>query len=100
MDIVSGGRRAGALRNGDHSDRADVRFARPNIQIYDAHVVDLYQWGGARYLVGANGAEKNAKRSDSSSAPDRILERITLAFEILFHPEGNPGATIEKRNLH
>jgi hypothetical protein len=23
---------AGALQNGDHSDRADVRFARPNIQ--------------------------------------------------------------------
>ena len=25
-----------------------VRFARPNIQIYDAHVVDLYQWVCAR----------------------------------------------------
>jgi len=40
---------AGALlRNDDHSDRADVRFARLNIQIYDAHVVDLYQWVCAR----------------------------------------------------
>jgi len=29
-----------------------VRFARPNIQIYDAHVIDLYQWVCARYLVG------------------------------------------------
>lgn len=29
-----------------------VRFARPNIQIYDAHVVDLYQWVRTRYLVG------------------------------------------------
>ena len=27
-----------------------VQFARPNIQIYDAHVVDLYQWVCARYL--------------------------------------------------
>jgi hypothetical protein len=26
----------------DHSHRAEIRFARPNIQIYDAHVVDLY----------------------------------------------------------
>ena len=37
--------------------RADVRFARPNIQIHDAHVVDLYQWVSARYLVGIKGAE-------------------------------------------
>src|SRR6267154_4600207 len=45
----SPGYASGALRNGDHSDRADVRFARPNIQIYDAHAVDLYQWVCARY---------------------------------------------------
>ena len=45
------------------ADRADVRFARPNIQIYDAHVVDLYQWVCARYLVGVKGAETKAKRS-------------------------------------
>ena len=54
---------AGALRNGDHSDRADVRFARANIQIYDARVVVLYQWVCAPYLVGAKGAETKAKRS-------------------------------------
>jgi len=34
------------------SDRAHIRFARPNIQIYDAHGVDLYQWVCARYFVG------------------------------------------------
>jgi hypothetical protein len=45
--------------------RADVRFARPNIQIYDAHVVDLYQWVCARYLVGVKGAEAKAKRSSA-----------------------------------
>jgi len=28
-----------------------VRFARRNIQIYDARAVDLYQWVCARYLV-------------------------------------------------
>jgi hypothetical protein len=38
-------------------DRADVRFIRPNIQIYDAHGVDLYQWVCAQYLVGVKGAE-------------------------------------------
>jgi hypothetical protein len=35
-----------------------VRFARRNIQIYDAHVVDLYQWICARYLIGMKGRNK------------------------------------------
>src|ERR1700726_891133 len=34
------------------SNCADVRFARPNIQIYDARGVDLYQWVYVRYFVG------------------------------------------------
>jgi hypothetical protein len=34
-----------------------VRFARPNIQIYDARVVDLYQWVRAPYRVRVKGAE-------------------------------------------
>src|SRR6185437_8175079 len=79
--------------------RADVRFARPNIQIYDAHVVDLYQWVCARYLVGEKGAETKAKRSDLSSALDRISERITLAFQTLSRPEAIRGATIEKQEF-
>jgi hypothetical protein len=54
---VAGSSSAGELRSADQSDRADVRFARPNIQIYDAHVVDLYQWVCAQYLVGVKGAE-------------------------------------------
>jgi hypothetical protein len=37
------------------SDRTDVRFVRPDIRIYDARVVDLFQWDCARYLVGAKG---------------------------------------------
>jgi hypothetical protein len=40
-----------------------VRLVRPNIQIYDTHVVDLYQWVCARYRVGVKGAETKAKRS-------------------------------------
>jgi hypothetical protein len=35
----------------------NVRFARPNIQIYDARVVDLYQWICARYRLGVKGAD-------------------------------------------
>jgi len=34
-----------------------------NIQIYDPHVVDLYQWVFARYLVGVNGAETQHRQS-------------------------------------
>jgi hypothetical protein len=40
-----------------------VRFACPNIQIYDARVVDLYQWVYERYRVGVKGAETRAKRN-------------------------------------
>jgi len=47
----------------DSVDLTTVGFARPNIQIYDTHVVDLYQWVCARYLVGVKGAETKAKRS-------------------------------------
>jgi len=47
----------------DIVDLTTVRFARPNIQIYDAHVVDLYQRVCARYLVGVKGAETKAKHS-------------------------------------
>jgi hypothetical protein len=57
-----------------------VPFARPNIQIYDAHVVDLYQWVCARYLVGVKGADTKAKR-DLSSAHDRISKQITTDFQ-------------------
>ena len=49
-----------------------VRFARPNIQIYDARIVDLYQWVCAQYLVGVKGAETKAKRS---------LARLSTEFQ-------------------
>ena len=42
--------------------RPDVRFARPNIQIFDTHAVDLYQLACARYLVGVKGTEDLAER--------------------------------------
>jgi hypothetical protein len=68
------------------ADRADVRFARSNIQIYDAHVVDLYQWVCAQYLVGVKGAETKGK-AQLSLALDRISQRITLAFQTQSRPE-------------
>jgi hypothetical protein len=73
------------------SNCADVRFARPNIQIYDAHVVDLYQRVFARYLVGVRGADTTAKR-DLNSALDRISERITLTS----NPKVRSGGQLPK----
>jgi hypothetical protein len=44
-----------------------IRFARPNIQIYDARVVDLYQWVCARCLVGVKRAEELAEGEELGS---------------------------------
>jgi hypothetical protein len=71
---------------------------RPNIQIYDAHVVDLYQWVCPRYLVGVKGAETKAK-AQLSPALDRISERITRAFQTLSRAEAIRAPTIENSNL-
>jgi hypothetical protein len=69
-----------------------VRFARPNIQIYDVRVVDHYQWVCARYRVGVR-VQKQSK-TQLSSGLDRISERITLAFPIdvqaVFDAQGWP----------
>ena len=62
---------AAALRNGDHWDR----FARADIQIYDACVVDVYQWVCARYLVGVRGAETKAK---GSTIKNKNLRHISI----------------------
>jgi hypothetical protein len=61
----------------------------PNIQIYDAHVVDLYQWVGARYLVGV---KENEGKAQLSLGLDRISELITLAFQTLSRPEAIRGS--------
>ena len=39
------------LQNGAPPSTQTVRFARPNILIYDEHVSDLYQLICARYLM-------------------------------------------------
>lgn len=62
----------------------------PNIQIYDAHVVDLHQWACARYLVGVEAAETKARLN---SALDRISERITLASELCPAQRQSAGQT-------
>jgi hypothetical protein len=71
-----------------------VRFALPNIQIYDAQVVDLYQWVSARYLVGVKGAEATARRG-LSTALGRISERITLVPRATVR-RGRPDYALER----
>ena len=70
---------AGALRGGDHSDCADVRFARPNIQIYYTHSRPVPN-GSVRGISLVRRA-RNKGKAQLSSALDRISERITLAFQ-------------------
>jgi hypothetical protein len=73
-----------------------IRFARPSIKIYDAHlVVELYEWVCAPYLVGVQGAETEAKRGELSSALDRISERITLAS----NPKVRSGGQLSKSEI-
>jgi hypothetical protein len=67
-------------------DRADVRFIRPNIQIYDAHVVDLYQWVCAQYLVGVKGAE-----TKFAGAPFRIKPRTLMLLKLLYNHNNYPA---------
>ena len=67
-----------------------VRFARPNIQIYDAHVVDLYQWVCARYLVGVKSAETKASTVKLGSRPYFRTDSRTLSPQ---------KSTIEKQKL-
>ena len=69
------GRKFGRAEKLTALDRADVRFIRPNVQIYDAHVADLYQWVCAQYLVGVKGAETVCWRSLGESNPCFSLER-------------------------
>ena len=89
---------AGALRNGDHSDRADVRFARPNIQIYDAPVVDLYQWVCARYLVGVKGTETKAGAVKLGSRPNFRTDHA--GFQNPIPPRSNPGINHRKTKIY
>ena len=72
--------------NGDHSDRADVRFARPNIQIYDAHVADLYQWVCGRYLVGVCVADQASQGASPIAAGNVTSHQRARACVALIHP--------------
>jgi hypothetical protein len=89
---VAGSSSASALRMVTTLIAQIFPFARPNIQICDAHVVDLYQWVCARYFVGVKGADTKAKR-DLSSALDRISEQITTDFQ----PKG-PFGEVDSEN--
>jgi hypothetical protein len=43
----------------------------PNVRIYDARALDVYQWDCARYLFGAQGAEALAERVSVNPLKDR-----------------------------
>src|SRR5271169_4077182 len=91
---------AGALRNGNPSDRANVRFARPNIQIYDTHVVDLYQWVCARYLVGVKGAETKAAGGESVSQSPLKYKAFSVFPDqnLLFEPRSEMGFRLRRKS--
>jgi hypothetical protein len=80
---VDGGRMANDIAQPARSEMLDtltaqiVRFARPNIQNYDAHVVDLYQWV-ARGISFARRVQIQLQKSDFNSALDRISDQVTL----------------------
>jgi hypothetical protein len=72
-----------------------VQFARPNIQIYDVHVVDLYQWVRARYLVGVKGADTKQNAIELSTRPNFRTDYAGFQPK---DPLRSP--TIKKRNSH
>jgi hypothetical protein len=94
---VAGSSSAGALRNGDHSDRTDVRFARPNIQIYDAYVVDLHQWVCARYFVGVEVQKQRQSAVKLGSRPNFRTDHA--GFPNPVRPKAIRGSTIEIRKF-
>jgi len=59
-----------------------VRLARPNIQIYDARVVDLYQWVCAPYRVVA-------RRPGSFPVGDRIHAATSLQVVVTISKLGS-----------
>ena len=88
---------AGAFQDGDHSDRADVRFARPNIQIYDAYVVDLYQWVCARYFVGVEAQKQRQSAVKLGSRPNFRTDHV--GFQNPSRPDAIRESTIEKQRF-
>jgi hypothetical protein len=71
-----------------------VRFARPNTQIYDAQVVDLYQMGQCAVSRWCEGCRSNGK-ARLSTALDRISERITLVPQAAVR-RGRPDYALER----
>jgi len=74
-----------------------IRFARPNIQIYDARVVDLYQRVCARYLVGVKGAETKARTIKLGSRPNFRTDHA--GFQDLVPRRSNPGINHRKTKI-
>ena len=80
------------LKNGNLHPRNDaliaqiVRFARPNIQIYDANVVDLYQWVLCAIFRWCEGCRYKSKaRFEFGTRPNFRTDHVD------FQPKGPPG---------
>lgn len=71
---------------------------RPTIQIYDAHVVDLYQWVCSRYLVCVKGAGTKATTVKLGSRP--IFRKDYVGFPTPVRSEATRGSTIEIRKFN
>jgi hypothetical protein len=68
-----------------------VVFVLPNIQIYDTHVVDLYEWVCARYPVGVKVQIQKQARSEFCT---RVNFRTDHAG---FYPKVGSGDQLSKR---
>ena len=74
------------------------RFTRPNIQIYDAHVVDLYKWVCARFFVGVKGAETKASAVKLGSRPN--FRKDYAGFPNPVPPRSNPGVSPRNTQIY
>jgi hypothetical protein len=89
----------GALRNGDHSDRADCPICSPqypNLRRARSRPVPMGLCAVSRWCEGC----RNKGKARLSSALDRISERITLAFQTLSRPEAIRGTNRRKTTIY
>src|ERR1700738_4783244 len=93
---VAGSSSTGALRSGDHSDRADYPICSPqypNLRRARSRPVPMGLCAVSRWREGC----RNKGKAQLSSALDRISERITLEFQTPSRPDAIRGPTIEKQ---
>src|ERR1700730_3667084 len=95
---VVGSSSAGALGNGEHSDRAGCPICSPrypNLRPARSRPVPMGLCAVSHWCEGC----RDKGKARLSSALDRISERITLGFQTLSRPEAIRGSTIEKHKF-